>query len=62
MPKKPKRELSHTSVRIPKEIADKLDSLVDRIKYRSRGHLVTVILHEWFEKEIKFKDLQKVKG
>lgn len=59
MAKKPNRELSHTSVRIPQDIADKLDSMVDRIKYRSRGHLVTVILHEWFEKEIKFKHLNK---
>lgn len=39
------------SLRIPDDIPEKLDRFVDGIRYRSRAHLISVILHEWLERE-----------
>lgn len=38
-------------VRIPDEIVKQLDRYVDRIRYRSRAHLITVILAEWLDEQ-----------
>lgn len=42
-------------IRIPDRIIEKLDRHIDKIEYRSRAHLVTVILSDWLKEKGKEK-------
>jgi Arc/MetJ-type ribon-helix-helix transcriptional regulator len=54
-------DVMHLTVRIPNSIIERLDLYVDEIRYRSRAHLITVILMEWLESEVKHaKDNRRV--
>jgi hypothetical protein len=41
--------MQQLGVRIPSKLIDAIDSRVDGISYRSRAHLVTLIISEWAE-------------
>jgi len=42
-------ESKNLGVRVPLDIFNKIDSIVDSVHFRSRAHLVEVILREWLE-------------
>lgn len=43
------RRYGKEAVRIPDEIVERLDKKVDKIRYRSRAHLITAILSGWLD-------------
>ena len=51
--------MKQLGVRIPKEIIESVDSHVDGVKFRSRAHLITVLVLEWLEKQKKHPHQRK---
>ena len=46
------------AVRIPDELIARLDEHVDRIHFRSRAHLITVIISEWLDEQDEEDDYE----
>lgn len=50
MKKKNKPKVKNLGVRVPLDIFRAIDKMVDGVKYRSRAHVVLIILKEWIDK------------
>ena len=37
------------TIRVPDEIIKEIDDYIDNIHFRSRAHLITVVLSDWLE-------------
>lgn len=56
-------EISQTvmALRIPTQIVNSIDSYVDKIKYRSRNHLIVSVLYDWIAKQKMDDEYERVK-
>jgi len=45
----PKRETMSVTIRLPKDLVDKVDSKIDGVNYRTRTHIIEKALNEFLK-------------